>query len=115
MPLICLAVFVCCSLALRIKGKIVIQWLVIFVRYTSRPRHYICNKNDSYNRNIFSEPRKKTVNKQSFVHKKAKETSQQLAVTDAIQLERVINHPQANLRFKFAKKGGMYISVSQIK
>ena len=35
-------------LAIRIKEKIVLTWLVILLRYNLRPAYYLFNKNDSY-------------------------------------------------------------------
>ena len=39
---------VCITLSLRIKGKIVIHWLSILIRYNLRAKYYIYNKNESY-------------------------------------------------------------------
>lgn len=37
--------FVCAVLAIRIKGKIIANWLVAIIRYNIRPRYYLFNKN----------------------------------------------------------------------
>jgi hypothetical protein len=43
---IMIAVFVVCiGLSLRIKQRIVLDWLVVFVRYAIRPHLYFFNKN----------------------------------------------------------------------
>ena len=44
--------FVCTTLAIRIKGKILLQWIIVLTRYVSRPRYYLFNKNDLYLRQI---------------------------------------------------------------
>ena len=38
------------TLALRYKGRILADWLVIYLRYKARPRVYIYTKNDSLSR-----------------------------------------------------------------
>jgi len=38
------------SLALRYKGRILADWLVIYLRFKARPRIYIFTKNDSFSR-----------------------------------------------------------------
>src|SRR5687768_13535642 len=46
---IVLGLFVICgSLAIRIKDRIVAQWLKLFVIYSARPLHYIYDKNSTY-------------------------------------------------------------------
>ena len=35
-------------LAIRIKEKLIIQWLIILFRYNVRPAYYLFNKNDSH-------------------------------------------------------------------
>ncbi len=106
-----------CLLAVRIKGKVFVQWLAIFYRYTNRPRIYIANKNDAYLRNVLCEVQ---TQKQALKQEeKAKNTQQKrefsISFPDIFKLEQFINHPKAHLKFKFAKKGKMYVSVSQVK
>ena len=48
-------------LALRIKGKIVLMWLIVLFNYQLRPKYYLFNKNSLYQRDmsfIDSESRK---------------------------------------------------------
>src|SRR5581483_2108405 len=52
LPIILIIGLVCCVLALRIRGKVVLNWLVILLRYNSRPTFYLYDKNDSYMRTI---------------------------------------------------------------
>src|SRR5450830_86906 len=44
--LIFLAVIVCITLSLRIKEKIVAEWLGVFFTYHLRPKYWLYNKND---------------------------------------------------------------------
>ena len=39
-------------LTIRLKGKILLDWLVIYLRYMGRPRYYVFDKNTSFLRDI---------------------------------------------------------------
>src|ERR1039458_6831582 len=48
------ALFIICSLmAIRIKGKILLLWLVVLVHYNLRPRFYVFNKLSTHGREMF--------------------------------------------------------------
>jgi len=40
--------FVCLTLAVRVKGTLLLNWLITIGRYNLRPRRYVLDKNDSY-------------------------------------------------------------------
>src|SRR5215204_1042792 len=39
-------------LAIRIKGKILLFWAITLLRYNTRPRYYLFNKNSAHTREI---------------------------------------------------------------
>src|SRR5208282_4856426 len=39
-------------LAIRLKEKLILDWLTILFRYTTRPTYYVFNKNDIYQRSL---------------------------------------------------------------
>ena len=45
-PLVLVVLVLSLILSMRIKGKVVLNWLVILLRYNTRPRYYLFNKND---------------------------------------------------------------------
>src|ERR1019366_4023701 len=45
LTVIAVLIFLCGLLAIRIKGKILLLWFVVLLRYNLRPRYYIFNKN----------------------------------------------------------------------
>src|SRR5579872_7146430 len=47
-PVVLLVVIVSVVLSLRIKGKVMIQWLEVILRYNLRPQYYVFNKNTMY-------------------------------------------------------------------
>lgn len=103
------------GLAIRFRGKIVADWLVIYLRFAARPRRYIFTKNDTTARDIES-----TVPKEQAVHKKPKSSKLEVA-TGAISLfdktkaSRMLENPSLTVSFKFAKKGGLDVSLKPIK
>jgi hypothetical protein len=40
------------TLAIRIKGKVLLEWVVIIAKFNLRPKFYVCDKNSSYQREI---------------------------------------------------------------
>src|SRR3990167_7044697 len=52
LPIIGLVTIFCLFLAIRVKGKVVIQWLIILLRYNLRPKYYLFDKNEAYLRDI---------------------------------------------------------------
>ena len=114
---ICILVaLVCMTLAIRVKGKILLLWISIIGRYNLRPRYYIFNKNDSHLR---SEPEKK----QSIVPEKAiksvntyeREVKRDVTLTEMVRLEHAVADPRANFHFKTTKKGGLRVFISEVK
>ncbi len=115
LPLIFLAFIVCAILALRIKQRVVLQWIIILLRYNLRPRYFIFNKNDVSFRNvILSEPKLKT---KATSQKVAKENIKLVSpnIADLIKLEQLIINPKANINFKFAKNGGINVGITEEK
>jgi hypothetical protein len=103
-------------LAIRVKSKILLVWAITIFSYNARPGYYVFNKNNIYLR------------AQGAVH--ANEAEQQTAPTveqltpqkvtrlseeDVFRLERILANPSANLSFATSKKGGLYVSISEIK
>jgi len=102
--LILLVTVVCVILILRIKDKIIAEWLGVLLKYRLRPKYYLFNKNDLTNRTVDVPDfplefitAKKTV--KEFV--KAKATDVKLA--DLIKLENFISSGKV-VRYQFNKK-----------
>lgn len=107
--------FVCLTLAVRIKGTLLLNWLIIIGRYNLRPRRYVLDKNDSYLRYI--EPAH--VNEQSVVVKdeaapQVRPLKQQLAASEVIRLQTAIDDPRSQFQL-FTSKGGLHVRIQQIK
>jgi PrgI family protein len=106
---------VCLLMAIRIKDKILIQWLAIITRYNVRPRYYLFNKNDLFARSSLerlptSEPNPTPV-KTSSEHD---EKLPLLAMPEIVRLEAVMAHPDADFHVR-VKRGGLEVYVKEIK
>jgi hypothetical protein len=101
-------------LALRVKGKIVLNWLFILSSYHFRPRYYIYSKNDAYLRliDLPPAPAKKAVKTQKAAAKKPVRDA--ISIADLEKLETLLRGHRERLSFRFDKNGGMN-AVWQIK
>jgi hypothetical protein len=101
-------------LALRIKGKIVIEWLVILATYNTRPRYYLFDKNNTYLRDIAPIP-----SKQKVVHKASvrqeKSIPKLLSPKELLQLEQLLARPDVRFSVKAERKGGFNVAFEQNK
>lgn len=107
--------FLLCSLlAIRIKGKIILFWLVVLLRYTMRPRYYVFDKRSPASREDYRHYDK--LEYEEIVETKPKETKQALRLSTAqlMNLHKLIENPAANLSFE-SKKGGLYVRITEIK
>ena len=106
-------VVVALLLALRIKGKVVANWLGVLFTYNQRARYYIFNKNDLYQRELYLPPAKKASQK-AVLQKEVKATSTVVA-KDLAKLKRYIKDPKYALSLKPNKKGGIHVALNEIE
>lgn len=113
---ILIILFICLILAWRIKGRVVLNWLLILWRFNHRPMYFIFNKNDGYLREvevpIIEKKRKSTVLNSIKVTEK-KENA--LAQAESVKFFHVINDAKNSLSFKLSKQGGLHVALEQIK
>jgi hypothetical protein len=100
-------------LSLRIKGKVVANWLAVLFTYNQRARYYIFNKNDYYLRDMYL-PTVKKVHQKSALPKEVKATSTVVA-KDLAKLKRYIKNPKYALSLKPNKKGGIHVALNEIE
>ncbi len=113
--LIATLTFLCWLMAIRIKGKILLLWLVIILRYNLRPSLYVFNKNseasrDQYRDLLIKEP----------PAEKVKATARQitpspLEIADKVRTLNFMNNPAANVRYEADKKGKLYVRITEVK
>ena len=103
------------TMAIRIKDKILLQWIVILLRFNFRPKYYILNKNDAYLRTMDVITVEKEKRKEMKVHAKQKQkiTKQQIQLGDLIRFENILTNPKYNFSIKSQKKGALYVAIEQ--
>ncbi len=97
------------SLSLRLKGKLVLFWLIMLSQYHLRPKLYLFNKNSS--RANLNQPSKTVEIENKVIAKKAKA----LKPLNKKQLKADKFDLKLNLNFIEAKKGKLYVYVNQPK
>lgn len=106
--LIVIQFFVFITLSLRVKGKIILNWVFILSSYYFRPGYYIYSKNDTYLRDIMpiiEVKKKKVVRENTAKAKRGKEAIMQFP--DLIGIEGILGASRANVSIKFNKNGGI--------
>lgn len=112
--IVCIAVLFA-MLAIRIKEKIILQWLFILIRYTGRPRYYLFNKNDTYMRDIPQPETPQATAKQAEPKKMESVVKPHLSIAELAQIERLLTNPHANLHFKTNKKGALSVHITEVQ
>jgi len=99
------------SLSIRIKGKIVLQWLVVLLRFHARPRLYLFTKNTTLHREDYPEVVRQT---EAVVTKEKKPISlPKLDPSQRAYLYTKLDDPIRRLKFETTKKGGLNVRISE--
>lgn len=105
-------------LAIRIKEKIIFEWVKILLRFNLRPKYYIFNKNDAYLRRMdllqFKEV-KKIIDKPASLPNTIEAKQSSLNLPDFVRFDSLINNKKINLSFRPQKKGGLNVAFEQVK
>lgn len=118
LPLVLIVLFLCLILSLRIKGKVVLNWLIVLLRFNIRPKYYVFNKNDQSFRSMDTpvfEKKPLTLFKKSKAIRTVKLKTPGLGFNELVKLENLIRNPKYTLSFKSGKKGGMHVAFEQIQ
>lgn len=108
LPLIIIISTLFFILATRVKGKIILQWLTILLKFNLRPKFYVYDKNESYLRTIDLPVFEKRTLRLTKIKAKTKvEISYpNFGVKEMSQLEKIVNDPRISLSFKSNGIGG---------
>lgn len=101
-------------LAIRIKGKIILLWLITIVRYNLHPKHYVFQKSADY-REQYKTTESEPTEIVSSSEKEELSALPQLAFHDAAFVLETIQKPESNLRFETTKKGGLHVRLTEIQ
>lgn len=117
-----LILVVCLTLCLRIKGKIILHWVNIILRFNLRPRYYIFDKNDATTRELYL-PEFKKAKRELFRFSFRKEEikkglhipAESFSEKDLIKLKDFLYNPKYSVSVKPDQKGVLYVTLEQIK
>jgi hypothetical protein len=99
--------FIFAVLAIRVRGKVLIHWLILIVQYNLRPKYYLFNKNDLSGRKIEITLGKKEADAKTT---KVTITRESSAFSDLANLEKLLTKKTESIKFK-PNKGGIYVAV----
>lgn len=109
---------ICAVLSLRIKGKVVLNWFVLLLRFYSRPKYYVFDKNDTYLRTLYlPEVNKKTsrlLSTKMQAEKKSKKPAPAFGVQDLVRLEELVRNKKLHFRYKPGRKGGLRVAFEEV-
>ena len=101
-------------LAIRIKGKIILFWLITILRYNLRPKYYLFNKNTDTLRDNPQPSMQTEEEKAKSVTKRDTAKLPRLALHDATRVLETIQRQNSNLRFEMTKKGGLRVRFTEV-
>ncbi len=107
--------FFCSLMAIRIKGTILVTWLIILGKYNLRPRFHVFDKSSMYLR---TDPPAKRV---KISKEKVKEierliaTGDDLTTSDRVLLEQILLNPGAAVSFETTKRGGLRVLITEVE
>ncbi len=110
-----LLALVCITLAIRIKGKILLSWISIISRYNVRPRFYLFDKNDSYLRTSPSDQQALESEPVIEVREAYDLLPELMPMSERVRLETAVLDPRADFHFKTTKKGALRVYIREIK
>jgi hypothetical protein len=105
LTLILITSVICIVLALRIKGKVVLEWISILLKYQIRPKYYLFNKNSLCQRQI-DIPKNITSENVTQKNKQLLQTIEpaKLSINDLIKLDTLINSGKLVINLNFKNK-----------
>jgi len=112
--IVCFAVL-CGLLAIRVRGKILLQWVIAITKYNSRPRYYVYSKNDMHMRDDIPKVKAEETEEKAEQKRPILERLPQLSTAELVKIEDVITNPQANLHFKTNRKGELSVHITEVK
>lgn len=102
------------TLAIRIKGKIILLWLVTILRYNLRPKYYLFSKKTADLRDDLPSHGEAEEDRTKPVAKPDTAKLPRLALHDAVRVLETIQRQNSNLRFEMTKKGGLRVRFTEV-
>lgn len=105
----------CFVLAFRFKGKLLLNWIIVLVRYNNRPRFYLFNKNDAYLRDTaMQNESEQEAMVQEVVEVKTLPYQTIIPTPEMVRLESAVTDPRARFQLKVTR-GGLRVHIHEVK
>ena len=101
-------------LAIRIKGKIILLWLITIIRYNNRPKFYVFQKSNDHREQYKTQETNSPDETKNAVKENVSRLPK-LSFHDAAYVLETINNPDSNLRFEMTKKGGLNVRLTEVE
>ena len=99
--LIGVVIMICLILVIRIKDKIVAEWLGVVLRYQFRPKYWLYNKNDIANRIIdIPDIPDIAISKRKTTKKASSDQKTEINISDLVRLEQLIDSGKVAVRYQ---------------
>lgn len=102
------------GLAIRINGKILADWLIVYLRFASRPRIYIFTKNDLNSRDVPIEVAIIKKSREMIKEQAGEQDEKETKPVKNIEYRNMLDHSAMTISVKPSKKGGLDVSLRKI-
>ena len=106
---------VCSLLSIRIKGKIILFWLIVVLRYRMRPGYYVFNKNTLSGREEYMNVILAEEKDADDARVRTKTLVPSLSPAELVEVQSLMNNPAANIMYAATKKGGLNVLITEVK
>jgi len=105
----------CATLAIRVKGKLILFWIIVRVRFNLRPQYYVFNKNSLANREQYSAIKATELAEDQTEKVALHRQRSTLTTAETIRTFAAMDDPAAKLAFTTDKKGKLYVRITEVK
>ena len=105
----------CAMLSLRIKGKIILFWIIVRVRYNLRPQYYVFDKNTTVNRQLYDGAKASCLPNGEPEDARPQRQRTSLTTAEMIRTFAAMDDPAAKLAFTTDKKGKLHVRITEVK
>lgn len=111
--IVCVAA-ICGVLAIRVRGRILLLWLITLLRYNLRARYYVIDKNDTYLRE--DEATQQALVSEEITQQKPTKARAvpRLSTAEVIEAEGILTNPAAKARYEVTKRGELRVHLTEV-
>jgi hypothetical protein len=102
-------------LAIRIKDRIIAQWLHLIILYMIRPSYYVYDKNSTYLRDYEVPNETISDNKVYMIKSTMPYKHPDIAPQEKLRLEKLTKDTRVNLHFKINRRGSLDVKFTEIE